>query len=411
MQVVLFEPYPLQKEFIDRFIATDDLIGVVSSSRGSGKSLLSLNMMLFWMLDQDNQQGAYVCPVYRQCRNVFDQIIEGNEAIIKSSNRMELQIRLINGSTIKFLSADSPDSIRGFRFTHVICDEAAFMKDRIIDQYIMPTLNPNGKKLLLISTPKGKNAFYEYFMRESTVSMRFPLSECPYVKPEVIGEAKKSLPPSIFKQEFEAEFMDSGNDVFVGVDQVSSIREWSIRREDVFVGVDTGLSSDMSVICVMNPTGRVLNMYAINNENINVIADTFKGILTNYNVVGGMIEGNGIGAAMFDLINPSYRKIKKFFMSQQSKQDIVRKLITDIQTYTIELPTRDLCPELHTELSTYTYKLSANGKLSFGHVPGANDDYLDALMMSNYSRVKFLDRGSITVGSFRKTTPMFRKPN
>ena len=50
MQVVLFEPYPLQKEFIDKFIATDDLIGVVSSSRGSGKSLLSLNMMLFWML-------------------------------------------------------------------------------------------------------------------------------------------------------------------------------------------------------------------------------------------------------------------------------------------------------------------------------------------------------------------------
>jgi hypothetical protein len=124
-----------------------------------------------------------------------------------------------------------------------------------------------------------------------------------------------------------------------------------------------------------------------------------------------MIEGNGIGAAMYDLINPSYRKIKKFFMSQQTKQDIVRKLITDIQTYTIELPTRELCPELHTEFTTYTYKLSANGKLSFGHVPGGNDDYLDALMMANYSRVRFMERSPISVGNFRKTTPMFKKPS
>ncbi len=158
--------------------------------------------MMFWMLDKDNQQGAYVCPIYSQCRNVFDQIIEGNEAIIKSSNRMELIIKLINGSTIKFLSADSPDSIRGYRFTHVVVDEAAYLKERVIDQYIMPTLNPSGKKLLLIRTPKGKNAFYEYFIRPSTVSMRFPLSECPYVKPDVIGKAKNSLPPDILKPKF-----------------------------------------------------------------------------------------------------------------------------------------------------------------------------------------------------------------
>ena len=144
MTVELFEPYPLQKEFIDNYILSDDLIGVVAAPRGAGKTLLGINMLLFWALDKPDRSLGWISPIYAQARNVFDQIVEGNESIIKSSNRMELVIKFINDSSVKFLSADSPDSIRGYRFSHVVLDEAAFMKDRVIDQYVMPTLNPSG---------------------------------------------------------------------------------------------------------------------------------------------------------------------------------------------------------------------------------------------------------------------------
>lgn len=409
MEVVLFEPYPLQKEFIDKYIESEDLIGVVSAPRGAGKTLLGINMLLYWALLKPDQSLGWVSPIFQQARNVYDQILEGKvENIVESSNRMELLIKLVNGSQVKFLSADSPDTIRGYRFTHVILDEAAFMKDRVIDQAIMPTLNPLGKKLLMISTPKGKNHFFDYFHRESSISFKFPLSKCPYIKDEVIGEAKKSLPPDLFKQEFEAEFVDSANDVFVGIDQVAHVQEYSNTKQDVFIGIDTGLKEDMSVLTIMNPTGRVLNIIADNQNNINHIANKFIDVLNRYNVVGGFIEVNGIGRGMYDLVQPRFRKVKEFNTNQDNKTEMVRKLIHDVETMTIELPNQELCPDLHREFSTYSYKLSPTGKLSFGHVPGAHDDYVDSLLLANYSRVSFMDRKPIRVVGVRDTQPSFR---
>ena len=398
--ITLFSPYERQRDFISAFADTQDLFGVVVAPRGSGKTLLGINLMLYWMLQSPNRKGGWVSPVYSQAKNVFDQITSAANEVIESSNRMEMVMSFINGSTIKFLSGDSPDSIRGFRFNYLIIDEAAFVKELTIDQVLLPTLNPNGKKCLLISTPKGKNHLFKWYNKEQSVAMKFPLTECPYVSQELIDAAKQSLPPELFKQEFLAEFVDSSNDVFVGVDRVSFVGDWRTGG-DVYVGVDTGLTDDMSVLTLINPIGRVVNIVAVNNLPVNEIANRFVNVLKDYNVVGGYIECNGIGKAMYDLIHPHYRKVKEFFMTQERKTDIVRKLITDIETGTIELPCEELCPQLHSEFSTYTYKLNQNGKLSFTHSPGTHDDYVDSLMLANYSRVKFLENKPIKIGTIR----------
>ena len=407
MNITLFTPYEKQKEFISGFSDTDDLFGVVSAPRGSGKTLLAINLMLYWLLQKPNRKGGWIAPVYQQSKQVMDQIVTNAGDTIDSSNRMEGTINFINGSTLKFLSSDSPDNIRGFRFTHLILDECAFIKENALQTAILPTLNPLGKKCLMISTPKGKNHFFQWYNKKEVVSMSFPLTECPYVSEVLVEEARRSLPPDIFKQEFLADFVDSGNDVFTGVEKVSTINLFSIeQRVDVYVGIDTGLTDDMSVLTLIDPTGRVRWIEAINNRTIQEIAEKFMSLLNNFNVVGGYIECNGIGKAMSDLIRPRYPRIREFFMTQDRKQDLVRKLIHDIETMTIELPTSELCPELHTEFSTYTYKLSPAGKLSFSHMPGAKDDYIDSLMLSNYSRVKFIENNNITI----RKTPLTIQP-
>ena len=176
----------------------------------------------------------------------------------------------------------------------------------------------------------------------------------------------------------------------------------------MFIGIDTGLKEDMSVLTIMNPTGRVLNIIADNQNNINHIANKFIDVLNRYNVVGGFIEVNGIGRGMYDLVQPRFRKVKEFNTNQDNKTEMVRKLIHDIETMTIELPNQELCPDLHREFSTYSYKLSPTGKLSFGHVPGSHDDYVDSLLLANYSRVSFMDRKPIRVVGVRDTQPSFR---
>ena len=416
MNITLFSPYPKQKEFIKRFADTDDLFGVVSAPRGSGKTLLGVNLLLYWLLEAPNRKGGWLSPVYAQAKSVMDIIIQQAGDLIDSSNRMEGTIGFINGSTIKFLSSDTPDNIRGFRFTHLVLDEMAFIKEHALGTAILPTLNPSGKKCLMISTPKGKNHFWRWFTKEGIVSMKFPLTECPYVSQILVEEARKSLPPDVFKQEFLAEFVDSGNAVFVNVDKVATISTFSKeRRQEAYVGIDTGLTDDYSVLTLIHPTGRVLWVETLNNITLQEIATTFRNIMSAFNIIGGYVECNGIGKAMADQIIPYNRKIKEFYMTQDKKQDLVRKLIGDIESMSIELPSEKLLPALHREFGTYTYKLSANGKLSFTHESGAKDDHVDSLMLANYARIQFMTQRAITVkpgGSrIRSTKPAFGFPS
>ena len=411
MNVTLFTPFQAQKEFIDKFVETDDLFGCLVSPRGSGKTLTAMNIALYWALLKPNQKIGWCAPTFSQSKSVLDQIVSAAHEIVESSNRQEATIVLINGTSIKFLSSDSADNIRGFRFTHLILDEFAYIKQKVIDTILLPTLNPNGKKCLMVSTPAGKNHMYTWYMKEDVVSHKIPLTECPYISQTLVDEAKKSLPPDLFAQEYLAEFKDAANDVFTNIDRVAFLGKYEEGRgQDAYVGVDTGLVDDYSVLYIISPIGKTLHIERINNENINTIATIFSNIMKTYNVVGGYIECNGVGKGMYDLIQPKFRKIKPFTTTQKSKTEMVRKLINDIELTNIELPSDSLCPELHTEFANYTYKLSSTGNLSFGHLPGSKDDIIDALLMANLSRVKFMERRPMRVGGINKVKPSFGRP-
>ena len=407
--VTLFTPYSAQQAFIDKFVTTEDLFGILVAPRGSGKTLAAINFALYWALQKKNQKLGWCSPTFSQAKSVLDQIVKAAPDLIVSSNRMEAVVTLINGSSIKFLSSDSADNIRGFRFTHLILDEAAYIKESVISTILLPTLNPNGIKCLLVSTPAGKNHFFSWYMKEDVISHRITLEECPYISKTLLDEAKSSLPADIYAQEYLASFVDSANDVFKSIEKVAFVGEYR-RGGDVYVGIDTGLSDDASVMTLISPIGRVMNVVSISQTDINTAATLFLKELQSYNVVGGYIETNGIGRAMFDLVQPKHRRIQRFDTNQNNKTELVRKLIADIETMTIELPSADLCPQLHSEFATYTYKLSPTGKLSFGHSSGAHDDYIDSLMLANYSRVKFMERRPIRVSGIKNVKPSFGRP-
>jgi hypothetical protein len=387
MDVNLFTPYPLQKQFINAFADNEALYGAISAPRGSGKTLLGINLLLYWVLGNPKCKAGWCSPTHSQSRSVFEQITTTAHQLIVASNKTEGTIQFLNGSTIKFLSGDSTDSIRGFRFNYLVLDEVAFLKEIVISSILLPTLNPTGKKCLMISTPKGKNHFYNWFTKDDVISMSFPLTECPYINQELVEEARRSLPEDVFKQEYMAEFTDGGSEVFRGIDAISVVNNYvNESRERCFVGVDTGLSDDYSVLCIMNEAGRVLHIDRRNGDNISTIANEFLHRMSRFNIVGGFVECNGIGQAMFDLLNPKQRRLQKFITTQDSKTQIVRSLIEDIELQNIELPTKELDKQLNKELGIYTYKLSQNGKISFSHPNGEKDDMVDALLLANKAR-------------------------
>ena len=144
--------------------------------------------------------------MYNQCKKIFDELTNAAHQIITKQNKADLTIQFVNGSTLQFLSTDNYNTIRGFSFNYMVLDEAAFIKQDAIEQAVMPTLTAIGKKCLIISTPKSKNWFYEYFLRGNTpnnvyTSFKGISRDNPYVSKDFLIEQHKSLPREIYYQE------------------------------------------------------------------------------------------------------------------------------------------------------------------------------------------------------------------
>lgn len=408
MKVNLFTPYPKQREVIDSFATSKHLFGVVVAPRGSGKTLLAINMLLYWLLKEGNSKGGWISPIFSQGKSVFEQIVKSAFSLIKSSNKADLTIEFINGSTIKFLSADRPDSVRGFRFNYLVLDETAFISEKAIEEAILPTLNPGGKKCLLISTPKSKNHFYKWYMRgiedDKVISFKIPLTECPYVKDELIEEARLSLPPDVFKQEYEAEFTDASNDVFTGVEQVCILDEWTEpqRGKNYYFGVDVALSADYSVLTILDESLRVCKVIRLNQIPYAEIGKIFVNEIKRWPGIQGYVETNGIGRPLFELIRSEHRKTNEFVTTNSSKTEGIRNLIYKIQNQEIELPSDNLFPHLKNELAAYSYKTGANGTMTFNAPNGLHDDCVMSLMMALQAREKLaFKKSKIYVSSIR----------
>ena len=393
MQITLFTPHLGQKKVISDFSNSEHKFGTVVTSRQWGKSLLGQNLLLYWLLATPNQKGCWISPIYNQAKKVFQELSDASQSIIQSSNKAELTIKFVNGSTVQFLSSERPDSVRGFSFHYMVVDEAAYVNERGFETAILPTLTVLGKKCLIISTPKSKNWFYKYYLRgldgsTEYISFKGQSTDNPFIDQSFIAQQRLSLPDDIYRQEYMAEFTDAGSEVFRNVDNACIVSQYinGDKVQRCFIGIDTGLSNDYSVLTVMNESGRILLIDRLRGENINTIASRFNNILSKFKIEGGYVEENGIGAAMRDLVIPKNRRIRGFTTTQDSKTTIVRTLISDLEAGIIELPTKELEPECYKELSLYTYKLSNNGKLSFTHQNGMHDDLVDAIMLANKAR-------------------------
>ena len=409
--IQLFKPHSGQRKIIEGFADSDHKFGIASIGRQWGKSLLAENILVYWLINNNNTKGGWVSPIYSQSKKVYKEIVKACEAIITSHNGSDLIINFVNGSSIQFLSAERYDSIRGFSFHYLIIDEAAYIRREALESAILPTLTAAGRKCLIISTPKGKgNWYYEWYLRglaksSDYISFEGLSKENPYVDQAFIEEQRKSLPSDIFLQEYEAMFVDGGNDVFTNLNQVCILNAFPEPNpsERYYFGIDTGISQDYSVLSILSESGKLHSMVRINGGTVRDIAQRFITEINKYDSITGYVETNGVGRTMFDEVRRAIRSTSGFNTSNETKVQGIRGLIEDTQNGTLELPSKELFPELYRELAAFTYKTSPTGKTQFSHPPGMHDDTVMSLMIANQARnqLKIKATSKIYVGQFR----------
>jgi hypothetical protein len=110
---------------------------------------------------------AWVVPTYKNGRPLWrwaDRVVAPLQGAVRV-NQTERTMEFRGGGGLSIYSMDNPNSILGEAFHLVIIDEAARIAETVWTDAIMPTLADYGGRAILISTPKGKNWFWQEWLR------------------------------------------------------------------------------------------------------------------------------------------------------------------------------------------------------------------------------------------------------
>jgi hypothetical protein len=394
MEITAFTPHPKQRELLNSVISGSEKYHIASIGRQFGKSMMAENLALYWAINDAPCKILWVSPVYSQANKVQKEVIQaiGGTALLRSNNYSTNEITLSTGSVIYFRSAERYDNIRGMTLDYAIVDEAGYIKDDAWREAIKPTLLVRGKKVLFISTPKGKNWFYDLYQYGTSSeypnykSYKGSSYDTPFIDEAEINEAKKTVPEKVFRQEYLAEFLDGGGEVFQNVDQIAMLDKYPSPVGKCFAGLDIGKQEDFTVLTIMDQKGVVVDIYRDNQNQWHTMIKEVVSRLRKFNA-SCMVEVNGVGDPIYEQIKMQWQNTHPFITTHQSKTEIIEGLIIDTNEVSISIPTEKLFPYLYQEMGYFTYEYSPKTRnIRYGHPVGLHDDTVMSLAITNYNR-------------------------
>jgi len=365
-----------------------------SAGRQSGKSLASLNQMSRWLLENKSTRGVWISPTESQAVKAFREM--GNAlskaGLIKSkrSSAGALELVLINKSICQFKSASAGDGLRGNTYEWFCIDEAAFIKEDIWSEVIIPMATTKGRKILVTSTPRGANNWFAQWFNKASdpkskiQSFRYTSLDNPHSNKELIQLFKNSLSPAQYQQEMEARFIDGANpfDGSSGCfnDNILPLTGPQPGRK-YYAGVDVAMSSDFTVICIIDDQGQVCYIDRFNNIPAPAIRERLSKTMRLFNVKTSIIESNNQGAFLIsEMKSQGIRNIQEFLTTNQSKSELIDGLISAFANKQISIPgcSTGNFRILRDELDAFSLSYTKTGKAKYEASYG-NDDVVMAL--------------------------------
>lgn len=356
----------------------------------SGKTVFAEIMMIEYLC-QSNTFNAYISPTFAQGKKVYSELVQllENTGIIAKANASDLKIDTVYGSTLKFFSMESPTSIRGNTISGLlVLDEAAFFPTQLPsgeDPYynvIFPIIKARKPKVLVISTPNGKQGmYYDLYLKAFNETKGYreitaTIYDDTLITREEIEELKRGYPPLAWQQEFEVKFLDNALTVFPGFADCFNT-EYSGGR--CWCAIDpSSVGDDNTILTIVNDKNEV-RQHKIDGS-LDQKYDKLASLINNYNPIATYIENNSIGSVMANEIKKKLTRKSNFYeftTTNDSKKQYISMLAVDIANGEIHFePDNKL---LYSELSTFTYKLTKSGNITYAARDGYHDDTVTSL--------------------------------
>ena len=207
-----FDVHEYQAEFVFDCLDLKRVVGVFC--RQSGKSLSISFVSILEALRYPDRKILIIAPTDLQAGLLFDKISANlkNSILMAEVKSVTKRSALFNnGTTITAHTVgDTGASIRGLTGHVVILEEAAFIKDSIVSEVIMPMAAATDGKVIKISTPFGMNHFYESAMSDMWVLHQNGWQEpvnAGLITNDFIEAQKETMTSMQFRTEYGAEFI------------------------------------------------------------------------------------------------------------------------------------------------------------------------------------------------------------
>lgn len=364
---------------------SDARFKVLSAGRRWGKTRLGVNECL----DAASKGGRawWVSPSYKTSEVGWRPLRQIARKIPNAEVKLvDRTVTLPGGGFVAVRSADNPDSLRGEGLDFVVMDECAFMQREAWTEAIRPALSDRLGKALFISTPKGRNWFWENYQRgingeEGWASWTFPTSTNPFIDKGEIEAAKRDLPEIIFRQEYLAEFVDSDGGVFRRVQEAATLEPQAPQAGRQYIaGVDVASSVDYTVVSVMDVEAREqVFMDRFNRVDYPVLIDRLDAIYKRYHLTSMVVESNSIGRPVIDELVARGLNIVPFTTTSATKQGIIQSLQSAFENGQIKVLNDAV---LIGELLSYEAKRNASGSFAYSAPDGMHDDTVMSLAIA-----------------------------
>jgi len=422
-----YTPHPAQLAIHK---ARDARFRTVCTGRRFGKTLCMAAELLDRGGGEIGGDYGWVAPTY----GVAERGVEAFRTIapdfVSVVGRMPTRVEFEGAKgpcRVWMLSADNPDSIRGFGFHGLVIDEAAAVPVDVWNYALRPTLAQTLGWGVFISTPAGRNWFYDMFTRgverqEGFRSFTFPSNVSPYFPAREWEEARRTLPEDVFRQEYMAEFLEDSAGVFRGIDaclfdassEVGGQRPEDRRNGTMVVGCDIAKHTDWTVLIAMDAkTGLCLEMERFNQLDWPIQKERIAAFVRRWNALLVM-DATGVGDPIYDDLRRVLPHIEGFKITAQTKRELVQGLMVAVEQRRVAWPaasrgrenvyhegtkcTKEIFGQddrmdmigglgsgpwevLTAEMKRYEYDIGPTGQISYAAPGGHHDDCVMALAL------------------------------
>jgi len=422
--------YWYQIRFLNDCLTKKRVLGAFC--RQTGKSMTIAIFSIIEAMRNPNGHIVIVAPTDRQAGELFQKI---QTFLVDSPWKSEIKsmtqrsVTMNNGCRFSILPCgDSGDNIRGMTATILILEEAAFIKDIIVNQVLMPMVAATGGKVIKISTPMGMNHFYKSYQSNEweshVVSYEDPILVGHFAE-EFIEEQKRQIGESSleFRTEYGAEFI-ADQDNYFGFDLIekctNDIPPMFVPEtgKSYYMGLDVArFGSDSSVFTVIEKgaTSKPHKVVHIREENKKSTDQVIK-------IAGEMhdiwhfkkiyVDDTGLGAGVFDGLKKELNEkidgsqtnsglkygkrdiVIGITFSVKSKLDIYSNLKLLMEQGNLLLPNNK---RMIFQMRDFRYELTSSGNMKLHHSDGGRDDYCDSLALA-VRGLKEESRGSFFFG-------------